>query len=1491
MPVILRERSESQNLAPAASEPRFTDVPAANQFQSYINWMAQTGITTGYPDNTFRPLNPVSRQAMAAFLYRAITGQTSDFRTPTRASFSDKPVTGSFFREVEWLATTGITTGWPDGTFRPVLNVERQAMAAFLFRAAGCPAFAPPAGATFVDVPAVHQFFREIEWMASTGVTTGWTVEGRVEFRPGAPIERQAMAAFMHRANSQGLFQPAVNNCAGQQAPTPPSAPTPTQPTTPRPTQPATTPTATPTQPPATPTPSPTPTPTPDIPGLLTTNSNGTVPVAGITPDHDGVLVRVSVENAPADLVISGAGGPVMSVTGGRSASTTVLLPLVNGRVNLSASTPVVAEVTALAGFIGNPEVPGSVVTLDQVVTRADTDGAEHAGANISVAPTAVGLVGLGGVPATDVRAAFITATITAPRAGVVEIAGQQFTVRAGAQSVTTIVMPETDGTVPVTFTPTTGSATADLRLDVRGWVPGAAQGTPAANVTGGFVPAASDAVIPDDSAIGVKVIFGAASDVPMQLDVVDLPGEAGSTAPAWIGAFLAANPVASPTSTAPAITIDTPAPGGVLAVDMTEEALRLYGRVTGGVAVERVELLLNNDPQGTAAVTYDLAGTAWLIEGMAPEGLHTITVRVTDRAGRTAQASITIDGAPLDEDDVVLAPGTVVLDATTDTGEYLIQAWNGDTLTLTVAPNFAPGYVIVAGVTPETPQGFLRRVESIDLVGDDWIVTTSPALLTDAIWHADVSETVNPLDYGFAVVDENREPAEGWYMVEGDGSAIRGLVAPPGPLAIAEGGGYVGIAPARSLFSQGIDLAATFAWSASGSRDYSQADAGVLAALPGQIRASGGVAVTATASASVDVTLNIRIGVDTFLFFPYPVLREFDLIATANAEAGVELAAAFNATWEGDFERKIAGFDLPPVKFYVGIPIYVTSHIGAYIEGDFELTGEANLTLSASVGRTWQYGITYRRGTGLDTINETFDRSQPLTFGDGHGVTAAVGLEAGFGPKLVFSIMLYDAIGPEFTLGVRCGVEASWSGDWTVTPAQQAAELEIYIQARADGAVVVQVPILGWEIFRIDLPNIANLRFPITTWCWTPQTGLQRGTLEDGICVAEPELPPVTGVTRISAGGTHSLAVTNSGLVVAWGDGGSGRLGDGESINRLTPVRVRGVGGSGYLENIASVSAGGSHSLALSADGTVYAWGDGRWGRLGDGGSVNRLTPVRVRGAGGSGYLENIVAISAGGSHSLALAADGSVYAWGDGTEGRLGHGGTADRFTPMRVRGASDSAPLADITAVSAGSSHSLALSADGWIYEWGRCMRSTSFQERPACSNFVPTLVGGSFNRDIASISAGGSHSLALANDGSVLAWGSAWLNRWGSGHAFGSTFLSRVSQLDGSVAVSAGSLGSLFLAPDGTVRDSGANVNWRGSGTRRVPGVGGSYHLAGIVAISEGGDHALAVSSVGMVYAWGAGGSGRLGNGITSGSSIPIRVRGINGIGYLLLGPQG
>jgi hypothetical protein len=178
----------------------FSDVPANHIFCPDIEWLAATGVTTGFVDGTFRPSIPITRAGMAAFLFRYLGDP--GFVAPGAATFPDVPTDHQFFREIEWLAQSGITTGYADGLFRPAASITRGSMAAFLYRAGGEPVFTPPGTASFPDVGLSHPFFAEVEWLVSTEVTTGY-LDGT--YRPAFPVTRGSMAAFLHRFDDLDL--------------------------------------------------------------------------------------------------------------------------------------------------------------------------------------------------------------------------------------------------------------------------------------------------------------------------------------------------------------------------------------------------------------------------------------------------------------------------------------------------------------------------------------------------------------------------------------------------------------------------------------------------------------------------------------------------------------------------------------------------------------------------------------------------------------------------------------------------------------------------------------------------------------------------------------------------------------------------------------------------------------------------------------------------------------------------------------------------------------------------------------------------------------------------------------------------------------------------------------------------------------------------------------------------------------------------------------
>lgn len=311
-------------------------------------------------------------------------------------TFQDVPAGIQFAREIGWLAASGVSTGWPDGTFRPVSAVNRDAMAAFMYRLAGKPNFTPPATSPFADVAPSNQFFKEITWLAGKGISTGWAEpNGTKTYRPLQAVNRDAMAAFMFRL-------------AGSPPQTSGTAKT-----------------------------------FRDVPdgtqfrgeiswlasaGVSTGWDDGTFrPVQAVNRDamaafmyrfllraqplsagtgaaftlgplavgHNSGLVRLSVRAAKADVTVSVAGAPALDVAAGRSGSTVLLVPIIDGGTSLEASADTDVSVQLLATFDDAPAAPGSTVALPAAATRADTDR-RLAGDRLSQDPLDIGVTGAG---------------------------------------------------------------------------------------------------------------------------------------------------------------------------------------------------------------------------------------------------------------------------------------------------------------------------------------------------------------------------------------------------------------------------------------------------------------------------------------------------------------------------------------------------------------------------------------------------------------------------------------------------------------------------------------------------------------------------------------------------------------------------------------------------------------------------------------------------------------------------------------------------------------------------------------------------------------------------------------------------------------------------------------------------------------------------------------------------------------------------------------
>jgi alpha-tubulin suppressor-like RCC1 family protein len=365
-----------------------------------------------------------------------------------------------------------------------------------------------------------------------------------------------------------------------------------------------------------------------------------------------------------------------------------------------------------------------------------------------------------------------------------------------------------------------------------------------------------------------------------------------------------------------------------------------------------------------------------------------------------------------------------------------------------------------------------------------------------------------------------------------------------------------------------------------------------------------------------------------------------------------------------------------------------------------------------------------------------------------------------------------------------------------------------------------------------------SSQNFSGEVWAWGENFD---GQLGDGS--NEDSLLPVAakglaGVIAVATGyDGHSLALKSDGTVWSWGSNACGQLGDGTNNNSNSPVKVVG------LSDVIAIDTGGSDSggcsLALKKDGTVWGWGENRDGQLGNDTRQDSNVPIRV------GELNSIVAIAAGDDYCMALKDDGTVWGWGENhTHGKLGNGTNKDppRGTFNQV------VDMTTAVDIDASIEHSLALTSEGRVWAWGGNFvgqLGTTDQEFMDDKYAPVTIIG---LTDVAAIAAGDLHNLALKKDGTVYAWGSNWKGQLGNG-TFSSfySFVRPVPGITGVTAIAAGGAHSLALKDDGTVWAWGSNSSGQvGDGTtedRNAPVR--VVDIEGATAIAAGGQQSLAV----------------------------------------------
>jgi alpha-tubulin suppressor-like RCC1 family protein len=491
---------------------------------------------------------------------------------------------------------------------------------------------------------------------------------------------------------------------------------------------------------------------------------------------------------------------------------------------------------------------------------------------------------------------------------------------------------------------------------------------------------------------------------------------------------------------------------------------------------------------------------------------------------------------------------------------------------------------------------------------------------------------------------------------------------------------------------------------------------------------------------------------------------------------------------------------------------------------------------------------------TGFDSEATAVTVTLSMSVGAGAGTAPGAGeyrgwlgatlpLQAQPGPRYAFQSWqgpVADAAAAETT--VRLDGAVACRADFALQPGLD-PHLHLVVRPAGAGCLEPAAATTEYPLGRtVALRATPNHRHTFAGWSGdVPESATQTVDVvmdRDRWIVADFAPLPFWTQPALAAATGHSLLLTAQSTVYAWGANTSGQLGRGTFESPALPALVRDPSGVDALTGVVGVAAGGEHSLALTADGEVRAWGSNQYGQCGQGvgGATPQALPLPAavpEAEGSEGPLAGIRAIAAGAYFSAALDSAGAVWCWGRNHRGQLGLGDQSDRGAPTRVDGAGRSGPPPWV-AVAAGQTFMLALDGDGGVWSWGGNDSGQLGQGGYAAVS-LPTRVPGL--TEVVAIAAGaaayGESAFALRRDGTLWAWG-------------------------------------------------GNHDGMLGNGTTEgAPVPAPVQGLSGVVALAVGHYHVAALDQEGQVWTWGAGYHGALGTGSLADALLPVRVAALPG----------
>ncbi|GAA4389062.1 hypothetical protein GCM10023186_36080 [Hymenobacter koreensis] len=545
--------------------------------------------------------------------------------------------------------------------------------------------------------------------------------------------------------------------------------------------------------------------------------------------------------------------------------------------------------------------------------------------------------------------------------------------------------------------------------------------------------------------------------------------------------------------------------------------------------------------------------------------------------------------------------------------------------------------------------------------------------------------------------------------------------------------------------------------------------------------------------------------------------------------------------------------------------------------------------------GSLWTWGHNYDGQLGTGSNN---DRAVPGRVGTATWVSVGAGVEHAVAVRQDGTLWAWGSngngrLGTNFPFALlspgRVGTAANWQSvtagadftlaiktDGTLWAWGRNDQGQLGDGTTTDRLTPVQIgTATNWRHITAGLAHVVGLRQDGSAWAWGFNSSGQLGL---GTAVRNQLVPTPLGAgaawASVAAGGSHTLAVRQDGTL--WGCGGNdaGQLGDSTFLNRSSLTQV------GVLRTWHSVVAITSHSVAARRDGTLWGWGNSSFGQVGSAllGMTNEPAPFRVQ----PGWTWR--SMSAGSGHGMGIRSDGTLWGWGDNDDGQLGDSTLNRQVLPVRI------GRDTNWQTVVAGQGHTLALKTDGTLWAWGR-----NDQGQLGLGTTGPVAAEPSVPRQVGtattwrSVAVAGSYTLALRQDGTLWAWGSNQ-GQFGDGTTTSRNVPTRVGTLTTWQSISAAAGVAHGIRTDGSL------WGWGSSGFGQVGDGTTTVRLSPVQigtatnwqSVSDGSSYALATRTDGTLWSWGRNTEGQLGNGSTgTGRTSPGQV----GSGTTWLAAQG